>query len=79
MTLIAQVVTDALNFGALGLCAVMIWQNWKDRQQLARELDRRHAHAEQLLQNNIAAMNRLADALADRPCLTDDSRVRPPT
>ena len=72
-------VPAGLQYGALGLCAVMVLHNAYERRAQAKELDRRAQVMEGLIQANTAAMNRLAGALGDRPCLADDSRVRDPT
>ena len=68
--------TAALQFGALGLCAFMVMQNYRAQRAMAAELDRRNQRMEDLVAHNTESMNRLAQALGDRPCLREDSRIR---
>jgi len=38
-----------LQYGALGLCAVMVWHNWQDRRAMAAQLDRRAEQYERMI------------------------------
>ena len=82
MSCLAQALPEALQFGALGLCAVMVVLNWRDRQAMATLLEQRNQRYEEMaaryevLSREIStSMRLLADALSDRPCLHEDSRV----
>ena len=74
--MLGQAITGVLQYGALGLCALMVINSIRERRQMAAELDRRARRMEDLVKHNTDAMNRLAQALGDRPCLREDSRVR---
>jgi len=59
--------------GALGLCALMIYQNFRERRIMAKELDRRWTHMVTILRCNTRAMNRLTRHLkAAQGPLTED-------
>jgi hypothetical protein len=68
MTMISQaggVPTNFLEYGALGLVGLMIWLNWKDKKALTDSLASREKRMEELVENAVAAINRLCD----RPCM----------
>ncbi len=71
-----------LQFGALGLVAFMILQNYRQQNALGKviaEKDRAIAEQNGRMANLIAAdtdaKNRLADVLKDRTCLVGDVRL----
>lgn len=65
-----------MRFGALGLCGFMVFQNYRQMRETNRVLNRKDAEIRRLSDNSVAAMNRIAEALEDRPCLAGDSRVQ---
>ena len=73
--LIAQIGADWLEYGALGLCGIMVVMNWLDRRAQGRTLDARNKRLDKLLTLNIRAWNRVADVFRDRKCVAGDSRV----
>jgi hypothetical protein len=73
---------SVLQFGALGLCAYMVWRLHAHQRELLEVirrkdalLDRRGEELSALAKQNIAACYRLADLLEDRPCLRKDHRI----
>lgn len=57
-----------VQFGALGLVAFMVCQNYRQTRELMK-----------LSANHAAAMNRISQCLEDRPCLQDDQRIKQKT
>lgn len=53
-----------IQFGALGIVLFMVFQNYRQTRDLMK-----------LSADNARSMNRLAQALEDRPCLQDDQRI----
>ena len=70
------ILKELLQFGGLGLAAVMMWMQWKSSLAKDRELDRRNQRDQEMITENTRAMDALRRALADRPCLKGDSRIR---
>ena len=84
-----------LQYGALGLCAIMgvgVFKLLKDqraerekmaaearreRNELVEDLREKDEQFIKVVEANTAGFNRLADALADRPCIAEDSRTKP--
>lgn len=71
--------TWVLNFGALGLCAYMIWRNEARQKDLIRVIDKqqdkseeKNKRMEKLVDDHAKSNNRLAEALEHRPCLAND-------
>jgi len=81
-----------IQYGALGLCFLLVIRNWREGTRLSdllrgkdEKLERKNAQIivmmeanRQALQNNTDAVRRLSEALEDRPCLKDDQRLRVP-
>ena len=64
-----------LQYGALGLCAIMVVWMCKHITCLGRKLDSKDNMIIDLCMKNTQAYNRLAELLKDRPCLNKDSRI----
>lgn len=71
-----------LQFGALGLCSFMVLQNYNQQRALSGVIERKDREIASLVNRletitlqNAKAMNRLAQALEDRPCLASDQRI----
>ncbi len=58
-----------LEYGALGLCAIIVFFLCNHIKYLTKKL-------ELLSEGNTKAYNRLADMLDDRPCLMKDRRIK---
>ena len=65
-----------LQYGALGLCAVMVLLNYRDRWETVKQLKSQEERNVLLLQRNIRAFERISQALEDRPCLHGDQRIK---
>lgn len=73
---VTSVGTGWVQYGALGLCAVMVIfliNLIKAQAEVIKEKDKKLMS---LLEAHLKATNRLAEALEDRPCLESDSRVK---
>lgn len=75
-------VSGILQFGALGLCAYMVYdqrlerkQHREERKELVQSLQTKEHENKMLIENFTAATNRLAEALEDKPCLIGDQRI----
>ena len=62
-----------LQYGALGLCALMIVMNQADRISLTKRLDRERDAKDVLMKSTLGTMNRLCTILEIKPCLMSDS------
>jgi hypothetical protein len=69
---------DALQYGALGLCGVMIVLNWFSTRSMAQRLDRDRTEIVELHKATLATLNRVCEGLEDRPCLIGDHRTKKP-
>jgi len=67
---------DYLQYGALGLCAIVVIFLCGFIKQLIDKLDRKDKVMGELYQKNTEAYNRLANLLSDRPCLQKDHRIQ---
>ena len=72
----------ALQFGALGLCGFMIWQNSLRSKSLIKVIDSqqekmevKNQRIEKLIDDHTKSNNRLAEALEHRPCLANDRAI----
>lgn len=65
-----------LQYGALGLCAIIVVFLCGFIRQLIDKLDRKDQTLADLYKKNTDAFNRLADLLEDRPCLNNDHRIK---
>jgi len=68
--------------GALGLCAFMVLQNYRQQEALGRVVARKDAEVNELTkaflkatQNHTDALNQISDALRSRPCIMGDARL----
>jgi len=68
---------DYLQYGALGLCAVVVMFLCGFIKQLIDKLDRKDQVMGEQFEKNTKAYDRLADLLEDRPCLLKDKRIKP--
>jgi hypothetical protein len=86
--------TLPLQYGALGLCAMMVWGVYKilrdqraerekmtanavrERSILVAELQAKDKKVCECVRENTAALEKMTQALGDRPCLAKDSRVK---
>jgi len=64
-----------LQYGALGLCAVMVCMNWLSSREMAKRLDESRERIVKLHATTISTLDRLCQGLEDRPCLANDQRV----
>jgi hypothetical protein len=75
-----------VEYGALGLCAVVVMflcnylksltaQHREERAELVQGLQTKDGELAKLTQQNTEAYNRLSQLLRDRPCLMKDSRI----
>ena len=62
-----------LQYGALGLCALMILMNYADRRSMTQRLDRERDIKDALAKATLGTMNRLCNVMETKPCLTSDS------
>lgn len=67
---------DFLQYGALGLCAIIVIFLCGFIRQLIDKLDRKDKVMGELYEANTRAYNRFADVLEDRPCLAKDKRIK---
>jgi len=65
-----------LQYGALGLCAMVVLFLCIFIRDLITKLDRKDQVLADLQQKSIEAYARLADMLEDRPCLKNDKRIK---
>lgn len=77
MTMLSEtgVKPDFLQYGALGLCAIIVIFLCHHITQLTNKLDRKDQVLGEMFQKNIIANERLTEALGDRPCLKNDHRI----
>ena len=64
-----------LQYGALGLCALMIVMNYADRRSLVARLDLERDARDILVKSTLGSVSRLAAVMEHRPCLAGDSVV----
>ncbi|MDD5328044.1 MAG: hypothetical protein PHY02_09585 [Phycisphaerae bacterium] len=64
-----------LQYGALGLCAMIVYFLCKYIYHLSGLLSKDSEKLEQLTEKNTKAYDRLTDVLKDRPCIMKDSRL----
>ena len=69
-------VNSFIQYGALGLCTVMVGFMIKHITDLTIKLDAKNAQIIEMLQKDIDAKNRLSQCLEDRPCITHASGVK---
>lgn len=69
-------------FGALGLCAFMVFQNYNQQNRLTKVIDRKDGEIgtlvdrlEEISSRQAEGLARLAQALEDRPCVAGDQRI----
>jgi len=62
-----------LQYGALGLCALMIVLNYADRRNIVQRLDSERATKDVLIKTTLGTLNRLCAVMETKPCLTKDS------
>ncbi len=78
--------TPMVQYGALGLCAIVVMflcnylksltaQHKEERAELVRSLKEKDTELLKTIQQNIDAYNRLSQLLRDRPCLMKDLRL----
>jgi hypothetical protein len=64
-----------LQYGALGLCAIIVIFLCKHIIQLTEKLDKKDKTFIDLCERNTTAYHRLTNMLEDRPCLMKDKRI----
>lgn len=69
---------NVLDYGALGLCAIIVLFLCAHIKSLTEKLDRKDKVLGELYERNTAAYQRLANLLEDRPCLMRDKRIQQP-
>jgi len=62
-----------IQYGALGLCALMIVMNYADRRSIVQRLDSERATKDVLAKSTLGTLNRLCAVLESKPCLMSDS------
>jgi hypothetical protein len=67
---------EFLEYGALGLCSLMVIMNFVERQKMGKRLDVQGEELIELHKTTLGTMSKLTDALHDRPCLVHDTRVK---
>ncbi len=65
-----------LQYGALGLCAIVVIFLCGHIRVLTDKIDRKDRVLGELYEKNTKAYSRLADLLEDRPCLMKDKRIK---
>jgi hypothetical protein len=65
-----------LQYGALGLCSVIVVFLCKHIIQLTDKLDKKDKNFIDLCERNTTAYHRLTSLLEDRPCLMNDKRIK---
>ena len=65
-----------LQYGALGLCGLMVVFSFTRESRMAKRITEMEKFIETVVRNNTEAMTNLRDMLGDRPCLINDSRVK---
>lgn len=75
-TAAANTGTGPVQYGALGLCGVMVVFLISHIKAQAEIIKAKDEKLTELLTDDIKAKNRLAEALEDRPCICEDSRVK---
>jgi hypothetical protein len=82
-----SMIHGVIQFGALGLCGYMVYCNiryqntlmnqyHKERENLVATIEKATKMYETLLERVLNSLNRVSDALDDRPCLRKDSRLK---
>lgn len=76
-------VTPWLQYGALGLCGMMVLMNWLSQRDLVKTIHLREkekdAQAEAFVEQGrlfTETMRHLSEGLKDRKCLLDDERIQ---
>ena len=62
-----------LQYGALGLCILTMYLHQQERQRLVGVIDKKDDQLIEVMEKNSKVLNRIAEGLADRPCLQDES------
>ncbi len=65
-----------LEYGSLSVIAFMVIQNYRQSKYAAERDDKKNERLEELTTKNTSALNRMAQALEDRPCLGGDQRLK---
>jgi hypothetical protein len=58
-----------VEYGAMGLCAFMVWQMWKMIERREQALAAKDAQIQKIATEMITACNALAKAMEEKPCL----------
>jgi len=58
-----------VEYGAMGLCAFMVWQMWRMIERREQALAAKDAQIQHIATEMITACNALAKAMEDKPCL----------
>ena len=72
MDILAQEITTMdrwLQYGALGLCAIMVVFSQWNANRMAKALDRKDERGNAIAENAVRFIQRCCDLLDDRPCL----------
>lgn len=62
-----------LQYGALGLCSLMVVMNYADRRNLTQRLDQERDTKDVLAKTTLGTMNRLCAVMESKPCMMSDS------
>jgi len=65
-----------LQYGALGLCALMIVMNYADRRSIIQRLDRERDTKDALAKSTLGTINRMCTIMEAKPCLASNSVLR---
>ena len=65
-----------LQYGALGLCALMIVMNYADRRNAIQRLDKERDTKDTLAKATLGTLNRLSHVMETKPCLMSDAVLR---
>jgi len=68
-------VSQVLQYGALGICFIMILFGFSRENRMAKRIDEKERFIEQVVVNNTLAMQNLRMALRERKCIAHDSRA----
>jgi hypothetical protein len=76
-------ISTILQFGAFGLCALMMYGvreliqiHRAERAELVKSLEKKEHEKEALAEKISKAMNNIAEALKDHKCVAGDSRIK---
>jgi len=62
-----------LQYGALGLCALMIVMNYSDRRNAVQRLDKERDTKDALAKATLGTLNRMCSVMEAKPCMMSNS------